>query len=47
MNETEKLSLYIEKLQTMALEKIEQDNKSAIVALKESLHYLEGEMRGY
>lgn len=47
MSEKDKLLLYIEKLKTMALDKVENDNKSAISALKESLHYIEGEMRGY
>lgn len=47
MNEKDKLLLYIERLQVMALEKVEDENKSAITALKESLHYIEGQMKGY
>lgn len=47
MNESEKLKLYMEKLQLMAAEKVKHENKSAIVALKESIYYIEGEMLGY
>jgi len=47
MNEEEKLKVYLQKLQTLANEKINAKNISAIVALKESLHIIEGEMIGY
>lgn len=47
MNEEEKLTFYLEKLKILALEKLKEDQKSAIKALKESLHIIEGEMRGY
>ena len=47
MNEIDKLKLYIKKLEAMAIEKVKQENKNAVTALKESLHYIEGEMQGY
>ncbi|MEA1983441.1 MAG: hypothetical protein U9N39_07845 [Campylobacterota bacterium] len=47
MTETEKLKLYLEKIEAIALEKIKDENSSAIQALKESLNYVEGEMIGY
>ena len=47
MSEKEKLMVYFEKLKMLALQKVEGSQTSAIVALKESLHFIEGEMKGY
>jgi hypothetical protein len=47
MNEEEKLKVYLERLQKLALEKVKEKKITAIAALKESLHYIEGEMTGY
>ncbi|QSZ41186.1 hypothetical protein GJV85_03345 [Sulfurimonas aquatica] len=47
MSEEEKLLYYLEKLKVLSLEKLEDKNKSAIEALKESLNIIEGEMIGY
>lgn len=47
MSEMEKLRLYLERVEKIAKSKIKDEKKSAMVALKESLHYLEGEMQGY
>ena len=47
MNDKEKLTLYLERLRVLALEKIEDEKKDAMSALKESLHIIEGEMLGY
>jgi len=47
MNEEQKLEIYLERLKILALEKIKDEKKDAISALKESLHIVEGEMLGY
>ena len=47
MNDKEKLEVYLQRLRVLALEKIELESKDALSALKESLHIIEGEMRGY
>ncbi|MEA1983728.1 MAG: hypothetical protein U9N39_09295 [Campylobacterota bacterium] len=47
MNEEEKLLLYIEKLKLLSLEKLENRDIDALRALKESLHFIGGEMKGY
>lgn len=47
MNEKDKLLFFIQKLQTIALEKVESEEKSALVAIKESLNYIEGQFKGY
>jgi len=47
MNEEEKLNFYIEKLRVLALEKLEDKKTTALQALQQSLHYIEGEMKGY
>ena len=47
MSEEEKLKVYLQRLQVLALEKLQDKKVSAIRALKESLHIIEGEMRGY
>ena len=46
MSEEEKLKVYLEKLQSIASEKIQIKKTSAITALKEALHIIEGEMIG-
>lgn len=47
MHEEELLNLYLEKLRVLALEQLKEKNISALEALKESLIYIEGEMKGY
>mgnify|MGYP006899557902 CR=1 FL=1 len=47
MSEEEKLLFYIEKLKVLSVEKLKDSKTSAIEALKQSLHFIEGEMKGY
>lgn len=47
MNEQERLLYYLERLKLLSLEKLESREIDAVTALKESLHIIEGEMRGY
>jgi len=47
MNEEELLNLYLEKLRILALEHLSQEDISVVDALKASLTYIEGEMKGY
>jgi len=48
MSEEEKLKVYLERLHALCTEKLDNDKKlTAIQALKESLHIIEGEMIGY
>lgn len=47
MNEQDKLLFYLERLKQLSTEKLESTKTDAITALKESLHFLEGEMKGY
>ena len=47
MNEEELLNIYLEKLKLLSLERLQEKNISVIQALKESLNYIEGEMKGY
>lgn len=47
MNESEKLKVYLEKIRVIAESKVEDGKTPAIVALKEAIHYIEGEMVGY
>ena len=47
MKNDELLELYITKLHNIAQEKLQEKELSVIEALKEALHYLEGEMQGY
>jgi hypothetical protein len=47
MNQEELLNLYLEKLRVLSLEKLEDNTLSVLEALKESIVYLEGEMKGY
>ena len=47
MNEEELLNLYLEKLRKLALERLSQEDISVVDALKVSLTYIEGEMKGY
>ena len=47
MNEEELLNLYLEKLRILALERLNQKDISVVDALKASLIYIEGEMKGY
>lgn len=47
MNEEEKLTIYLERLKILSLEKLEDKKTTALTALKEALNYIEGEMIGY
>lgn len=47
MSEAEKLTIYLEKLKTLSFENLQEDNTTAIQALKKALSYIEGEMIGY
>ena len=47
MNQEELLKVYLEKLGAMALERLQEKNISALDAIKESLNFIEGEMKGY
>ena len=47
MNESEKLKIYLEKIKEIASYAVENNNSSAIDALKEAVNYIEGEMIGY
>jgi hypothetical protein len=47
MKNKELLNLYLEKLRLYSEEKLEAKDISILDALKESLLFLEGEMRGY
>jgi hypothetical protein len=47
MNQEELLNLYLEKLRVLSLEKLEDNTLSVLEVLKESIVYLEGEMKGY
>ncbi len=47
MNNNELLDIYLERLKTLSLERLGDNNISVIEALKASLNYLEGEMKGY
>ena len=47
MDKEKLLSLYLEKLRMLTLEKLNEENITVIEALKTSLLYIEGEMQGY
>lgn len=48
MNNEELLNLYLEKLRLLTLETLEEKEKLTVMeALKKSLIYIEGEMKGY
>lgn len=48
MDQEELLTRYLEKLQLLCLERLEEERGLSIIeALKESIRYLEGEMQGY
>ncbi len=47
MNESEKLKIYLEKIKEIATYAVQNNNSSAIDALKEAIHFVEGEMIGY
>ena len=47
MNNEELLNIYLERLKTLSLERLEDQKVSVIEVLKASLNYLEGEMKGY
>jgi hypothetical protein len=47
MENEELLNLYLEKLRLLSLEYLDEKNISVIEALKLSIRYLEGEMKGY
>jgi hypothetical protein len=47
MYQEELLNLYLEKLRVLCAEKLKEKELSVMEALKESIVYLEGEMKGY
>lgn len=48
MHNEELLNLYLEKLRLLAMESLAENEKLTVMeALKKSILYLEGEMRGY
>jgi len=47
MNYEELLNLYLEKLRQLSLEKLESQDITVLEAIKESIHFIEGEMTGY
>ena len=47
MSQEELLTLYLEKLRVLCIEKMTEKDLSVIEALKASIIYLEGEMQGY
>lgn len=47
MNESEKLQIYLKRIEAMAKDKIQTNDYSAIKALKEAINFIEGEMIGY
>lgn len=48
MQNEELLNLYLEKLRLLAMESLAENEKLTVMeALKKSILYLEGEMRGY
>ena len=47
MNEEEKLTLCLQRINLLAKENIKKKNTSAIEALREALNYVESEMTGY
>ncbi len=47
MSEAEKLTVYLEKLKRLSFELLQEKDITAIQALQEALHYIEGEMIGY
>ena len=47
MDQEELLNLYLEKLRVLCTDKLQEKEISVMEALKESIVYLEGEMKGY
>lgn len=47
MSEEEKLKFYLQKIERIAKENLERKNTTAMQALKEALHLVEGELIGY
>ena len=47
MDQEELLNLYLEKLHVLCTDKLQEKEISVMEALKESIVYLEGEMKGY
>lgn len=47
MSEAEKLDIYLDKLKALSTELLHEKEATALQALKEALHYIEGEMTGY
>jgi hypothetical protein len=44
MNNEENLKIYIKKIEKLALERLKERNLSPLDAIKEAVHYIEGEM---
>ena len=47
MDNEELLKIYLERLKSLSLEQLHDNKVSVLEALKASLNYLEGEMKGY
>lgn len=47
MDNEELLKIYLERLKSLSLEQLYDNKVSVMEALKASLNYLEGEMKGY
>jgi len=47
MQNEELLKIYLQKLNELAFERLEERNLSPLEAIKEALNYIEGEMQGY
>jgi len=47
MSEEAQLQIYLARLEQLCLERLSQRNISVLEVLKESLSFIEGEMKGY
>lgn len=47
MTESEKLKLYLQKIEKLATDSINERKTPALQAIKEALNFIEGEMIGY
>ena len=47
MNQEELLTIYLERLKELALERLHERDTTAIAALREAFNIIEGEMKGY
>lgn len=47
MNKEERLKIYLLKLEEQAYERLKERDITPLEAIKEAIHYIEGEMQGY